>query len=270
MSYNDLETSVQGGRPVLLLHLVQGTSEWRYTTANRVVTALGFNWTPTAVQLGAITQSGEMAKDTLSLKFPRGHEFASTFLSYTPDLLTSVTLYRGHLDDPDGQFVTYWKGRVSSFKASGESLNVECEPIFTSLRRPGLRARYQRTCRHALYGRGCRLNAEDWGSVSTLTAVDGANLTVPAAASLPAGYLVGGMIRTPDGVLRYLVGHNGDIVTLLRAVKQLPDQVGSAVTLYHGCDHTRSTCQGTFNNLDNYGGFSWIPTKNPFSGSSIV
>ena len=101
MSYNNLETSVQAGRPVMLLHLVQGTTEWRYTTANRVVTALGFDWAPTAVQLGAVTQSGEMAKDTLSLKFPRGHEFASTFLSYTPDLLTSVTLYRGHLDDPE-------------------------------------------------------------------------------------------------------------------------------------------------------------------------
>lgn len=271
MTYSSRETSVQNGVPIQLLQFVQGLQEWYYTTASYSIEALGKTWVPTPVQFSAVTQSNEMAKDTLSLKFPRGHEFASVFLGYnTPDVLTSVTLFRGHVNDPDAQFITYWKGRVSSFKASGETLSLECEPIFTSLRRPGLRARYQRTCRHALYGRGCRLDAEDWGTAGVLTAVDGATLTIPAAASLPIGYLSGGMVKTPDGILRYVIGHNGSQVTLMRPVRKLVDSVGSAVTVYPGCDHTRSTCQARFDNIDNYGGFSWIPTKNPFGGSSIV
>jgi hypothetical protein len=32
-----------------------------------------------------------------------------------------------------------------------------------------------------------------------------------------------------------------------------------------GCDHSVSTCAARFGNLANYGGFPFIPTKNPFS-----
>jgi len=32
-----------------------------------------------------------------------------------------------------------------------------------------------------------------------------------------------------------------------------------------GCDHSVSTCAARFDNLANYGGFPFIPTKNPFS-----
>jgi len=42
------------------------------------------------------------------------------------------------------------------------------------------------------------------------------------------------------------------------------------VTLYPGCPRDRQTCNDRFNNLENYGGFDWIPSRNPFNGSSIV
>jgi len=42
------------------------------------------------------------------------------------------------------------------------------------------------------------------------------------------------------------------------------------VKIYPGCDRVRATCESKFDNLDNFGGFPWIPTKNPFGGSSIV
>ena len=44
----------------------------------------------------------------------------------------------------------------------------------------------------------------------------------------------------------------------------------STVTLYPGCTKSRAVCKNKFDNLNNYGGFPWIPTKNPFGGSSIV
>lgn len=277
MTYQTLEQSAQGGKPVLLFLFVQGVLEWRYTSTAFPVTYGGHEWTPTPITPGNVTQSGDLTKDTLSLKFPRGHEFARQFLGYTPDLVTTVTVFRGHLNDPDGQFVAYWKGRVASFKAAtGGGLSVECEPIFTSLRRPGLRARWQRSCRFALYHRGCRLNAEDFGTDGICTVADGANITVPEAAALPDGWLVGGMLKSPDGVLRYIVTHSGDSIGLIRPVESMnalvndPDAGPVAVRLYPGCDHTRDTCKNKFNNLGNFGGFPWIPTKNPFGGSSIV
>ncbi|MCP3868314.1 MAG: hypothetical protein GY703_09520, partial [Gammaproteobacteria bacterium] len=44
---------------------------------------------------------------------------------------------------------------------------------------------------------------------------------------------------------------------------------GLAITLYPGCAHNPTAC-AAFGNLDNYGGFWWIPGKNPMGGSSIV
>lgn len=283
MSYASKDYSAQDGAPVHLFLFTQGLLTWRYTTAAQPVIALGYEWEPSSLTNGAVNQSNDMVKDTLSIQVPRDYSLAETFLAYVPDTITSVTMYRGHLTAP-GEFIVYWKGRVASFKATGDSVSLECEPIFTSLRRPGLRARFQKSCRHALYGRGCRLNSEDWATSLLCTATSGANVTVPGAASLPVGYLIGGMLRSPDGVLRYIVNHVGDQVTLMRPVKSLVEAVaaagygrsygeyygGVAVKLYPGCNHTTAECTARFNNLDNYGGFPWIPIKNPFGGSSIV
>lgn len=284
MSYPVQETSVQSGSPIFLFLFVQGVLTWRYTSTVFPVTYGGFTWEPTPITPGQVTQSGDMTKDTLSLKFPRGHEFARQFLGYTPDQVTTVTVFRGHANDPAHEFIAYWKGRVASFKASGDSLSVECEPIFTSLRRPGLRARWQRSCRYALYHRGCNLDPEQFGTDGTCTVADGVNIVVPEAAALPAGWLIGGMLRTPDGVLRYIVNHAGANIKLIRPVESLVRAVneggfgqvygefygGAGVRMYPGCDHSMATCKTKFNNLDNFGGFPWIPTKNPFGGSSIL
>jgi len=34
---------------------------------------------------------------------------------------------------------------------------------------------------------------------------------------------------------------------------------GDAFTVAFGCDHTRGTCQGRFNNLANFRGFPFVP-----------
>lgn len=286
MTYQTQETSVQSGAPVLLFLFVQGVLSWRYTSAAVPVTHLGVPYLPSQIGPGGVSQSADMVKDTLSLKFPRDHEFAAQFLGYSPDQITTVTVFRGHLNDPSGQFITYWKGRVASFKATGETISVECEPIFTSLRRPGLRARWQRSCRYALYHRGCGLDPEQFGSDGTCTSVDGVNIVVPEAAALPPGWLVSGMIKAPDGVLRYIVNHSGANLTLIRPVDSLDKAVNGGsgygngygnfyggpvpVRVYPGCDHSMSTCEAKFDNLNNYGGFPWIPSKNPMGGSSII
>src|SRR3546814_2715916 len=50
-------------------------------------------------------------------------------------------------------------------------------------------------------------------------------------------------------------------------ITQFEDEgAGTAISLYPGCDHRRMTCKDKFNNILNYGGFDWIPTKNPMGG----
>ena len=84
----------------------------------------------------------------------------------------------------------------------------------------------------------------------------------------PDGYYTGGMIVAPDGSARFITAHSGDTVTMARPLASLAG--GQTVAIYPGCDHLKETCKNKFNNLDNFGGFPWIPAKNPYSGSSIA
>ena len=40
--------------------------------------------------------------------------------------------------------------------------------------------------------------------------------------------------------------------------------VGTEVEVFAGCDHTIATCKTQFDIVVNYGGFAFVPTRNPF------
>lgn len=268
MTYATYETSLELGAPIELYEFIQGTQSWRYVSAVDGVTYLTKYYAPSPVKRDRFKQTTDTFKDGLSLAFPRDDAFASQFLGFAPDLVTTVTVLRGHYGDPDVEFQVHWKGRVVGAKTSGSEVVVECESVFTSIRRPGLRARYEYTCRHTLYGRGCNVAAaahEVSGSVLTL---NGLAIDVAAAALMPDGYYTGGMLTAPSGATRFLVNHTGSTLTLSRLLPELVG--GTAVKLYPGCDHLTETCFNKFNNLSNFGGFPFIPSTNPFGGSPVA
>lgn len=271
MSYIATDASTQDGEPVLLVQFTQGGTSWRYASIASDVSHLAVTWSASPIKTGTFMQTNEMAKDTLSITLPRNNPFALYMLSDSSDQITSVTIYRGHVTD--AEYVVYWKGRVSSFKAKGESVSIECEPIFTSLKRAGLRARYQKSCRHVLYGSGCGLTSTDFDYAATVSATVGSAITLLSDPSGIDGSFTGGMIEY-NAQLRYIVSHVGTTLTLMRPFVSLGDEVtangNTGVTLYFGCDHTKATCLSKFNNLLNYGGFPWIPSKNPMGGSGIT
>lgn len=267
MSYAAVDVTVQGGQPIFLYEFVQPGETWRFTSSPVPVSHAAQTWTPEAIIHSDVTQSSELNKDAVTLTFPRTNTFAQQFLTEMQDAVTQVTIWRGHPDD--GEFVAYWKGRVAAGSASGQAIRVECESIFTSLRRPGLRARYQRTCRHSLYGRGCRLTLATFATASTVSTIsaDGMTMTIPAASSQADGWWFGGILKFGD-IMRMIIAHSGTSITISRPIPGLI--ATSAVSIHPGCDRSRGTCLTKFNNLDNYGGFPWIPLKNPMGGSSIV
>ena len=185
------------------------------------------------------------------------------FLGGVPDQITTLTVYRGHRVDSD--FRVYWKGRITGVSADNDEITFETESVFASLKRSGVYARYQRTCRHALYDGGCKVDKSlfetsvDVSSVSgTLVSVSGFDLN-----SLGTGYFAGGML-VYNGVYRHIVSHEGSTLILIRDFRLLADAGPVTVSLHPGCDHTRPTCLAKFNNVLNFGGFPWMPSKNPF------
>ncbi len=270
MTYAALENSVQQSAPVELYQISQGTENWYFCSGEQEVVYQSRVYTPNQIERDRIKQSTDIFKNGLRLTFPYTDNFAAQFLGFAPDDVTSITILRGDYADPDRQFIVYWKGRVVSAKTAGSRIDIECESVYTSIRRPGLRARFEYSCRHVLYGRGCGLSRELHKFVSLVVSVNnGVEVNVAGAGVVGgADYFVGGILKSNANVTRFIVDQSGATLTLSRAIANLSG--GQPVTIYPGCDHLRATCETKFNNLDNFGGFPWIPSRNPFDGSSIV
>ena len=256
----------------------QGSSlVWTYTSADEeVVYDAGFApgaeaYAPTSISRSGIEVKNDMARANIDVQLPLDDPGAVRWLQNNGELLVGLTIFER---DKAGTVRVIWKGRMVATVPGMTDITLRFESIFTSLRRPGLRARFQRSCRHALYRRGCNLDAEDFATLGSCTAASGTTVTVSTADGQPNGYYVGGMLRSPDGVLSYIIGHNGEQLTLQRLSYSLASAIDSGfpfdVTIYPGCDHALETCWNKFNNGLNCGCFRWIPQKNPVGGSSIV
>ena len=263
-------------KPIDMFRITNGTRVWTMTSAAREQTygsgeagALEL-YVPTPIGRGQIEIKNEVAKGKLEVTLPIDHELAVTLLSQFSEQIMTLTLFSRRIETE-----VAWKGRLAGLKPDEAELKMTFESIFTSMRRPGLRARFGKSCRHALYGRGCFLDPEDFATAATVTALTASTVTAPAADALADGYFTGGMLRSPGGILSFIINHVGPLITLQRVSYDLVTQFaetgsGMAITLYPGCDHTRQTCNSKFDNRLNYGGFDWIPQKNPMGGSSIV
>lgn len=226
---------------------------------------------PYPIKRSQVESKNELQRASVELTMNITNPLAARYLSQPVDAVVTLTIFQ-QLDAVSGVF---WKGRLSGVKGmSGGKVSLTFESVFTSLRRPGLRKRYQRPCPYALYGRGCFVDPEDFRFDTTVTAMSGLLVTVASVDGAPDARYRGGMIMGPDNVKRYILDQTGLVLNLSRPYENLAAAFalsgpGVPVSIYRGCAHNMAACL-EFDNLLNYGGFPWIPTKNPFGGSSIA
>jgi len=148
------------------------------------------------------------------------------------------------------------------------------------MQRAGLRARYQKGCRHALYSAKCGVVKADQAVSANLIGQSGFELTVELEQDSVAGSIqdstndtdltrfAGGIVELSDGTMRFVLSVSGSTLTLLSPFSTIDvDSIEIPVTLFPGCAHNVTDCRDKFDNLLNYGGFPFIPEKNPFSNS---
>lgn len=268
MSYASADTSVQSGRPIELYRFAHGGNVYLYNSGSVPISYLGDVYAPAAIERGKIEASQEFGKSYLDVRMPYDNAVAQLFAGGYPDGHVTLAVYRSHIGETE--WITHWRGRVASVGFVGHECELRAEPVFTTLQRAGLRAVYQLQCRHVLYsGGGVRCQAAKAthsvaGTVSTFVANQ---IFVTAASAWPDDWFTGGALETPHGS-RMIIAHAGSSLTLAAAIPDLA--AGEAVTLVAGCDHTGATCTAKFANDINYGGFRWLPQKNPFTGGPVV
>ena len=248
-----------------LYRLSHGPQRWCYTSAHVPIAHQSEQYLPAAISRHALEHSDALQRQRLDIAVPRDLLIAALFLAAPPEGIVSITLYRR--ESGNAPVITYWKGRVSACQFEGMQATLHCEPITSSLKRPGLRAHYQLLCRHVLYSNGCGALKERFRHDGTIAVIDGSRIQVAAAAMQPDGAFVGGLCTAREGA-RMVLAHHGLELTLTAPLPALG--VGDPVQLYLGCDHSMTHCRARFANLANFGGFPWTPLKNPFSKDAIV
>jgi len=286
MSYASIEASTAEGRPYYLYQFIEGEQVWRFTSRASAWISEGdggteITWEPAAVAHGDVVQTSEIERGRLELTWPLSHPFARRFLAPQGNTRVTLTIFRGHEQVP-GETVAHWKGRVVGAEVDGQRIMLQAESIFSTLRRAGVRAKYQRLCRHAHYGRGCNLDIALQWQTGTVTEVAGVLVTIPEAAGYPDGWFRAGVLRF--GPERgFITDHAGALIILLRPMPALAAAVADPeldpetdeplpvlIDIAPGCDLRATTCAGKFANLLNFGGFPEIPGRNPLGGGSIV
>jgi uncharacterized phage protein (TIGR02218 family) len=286
MSYDTIEASPAEGRPYFLYQFIESAQIWRFTSRATAWTSAGsdgtdITWDAAAVAHGDVVQTSEIERARLELTWPLSHPFARQFLAPLGNTPVTLTIFRGH-EQVLGETVAHWKGRIVGAEVEGQRIILGCESVFSTLRRAGVRAKYQRLCRHALYGRGCGLDIALHWQTGTVTAASATAVTIPEAAAQPDGWFRGGVLRF-GSQLGFITGHAGAALTLSRPMPELAaalaapeidpvtgDPLSLHVDIAPGCDLRTATCATKFGNVLNFGGFPEISGRNPFGGSSIV
>lgn len=309
MSFEEFESSRAGGLPVELYEFRYGEGAdeiFRFTSADHDLEVGGETYASAYVERDGITDDGNPDDgDGIAIQLAWDNPLGELYRVQPFERTVIARIKVTHLDDPAAQVLSVWSGRVTEIAWEYPRMRLGCERIATSLKRTGVRAKYQRQCRHVLYQVGCRLDREDWHIAVEVTAVEGRLATlryltwgpqVPTETvevegeevevlDLPGNWFLGGMLVI-DGITRVILAQapyspeTGEedpadvVVTLSRPLADLQEAVSAEtppeVRIYPGCDRTHATCRDRFANHLNYGGFDYIPIKGPFEGNSLI
>jgi len=268
MTYTAYETSAYLGHPIEIYEFSRGVIIWRYTTSDEDKVIGAFTYKSVIAERGGLEQTQEMSRNPITIAMDKDVDFLAQFKGAPPSDPINVVIKRYH--EGDSEILTIWIGRIVNVKFKEREAEIRCEPIFTALKRPILRRRYQTTCPHVLYGQQCTLSAINFTNIAIITAVSGKDLTAVAIGAKSDGYFSGGFTDWSNNLAierRFIISHTGSVITL-----NLPYNgilVGETITVYPGCDHLLTTCNTKFANDDNYGGQPFYPSKNPLGGSLI-
>jgi uncharacterized phage protein (TIGR02218 family) len=271
MSFFGLETSRSTGQPLELYEFTYGAFVYRYNTTASEVVVNNLPYKPMPLAREAITLTNDIRRSQLTITAPINFEVASFFRASIPASPILVTIKKKHRNDPE--VITEWIGRIITAEWQHSGVKLFCESYYTAIQGNANMRYYGYACPHMLFGDRCKLSRITYRMLATVSAVSGTNVTSPTFATKPNRYFVGGYLVFDDGTSgiqhkRFISAHTGNTITLANHIPELT--ANRQVEVYPGCDHTLATCRDKFNNHVNFGGFPWIPGRNPFTTSSSI
>lgn len=203
-----------------LYEFTRGDTKFYYTSGDKPVQDSETIYEAITLTRSSINASRDLEKNSIDITFALNSKFAQDCLrsALEENILVKVSKLQF------GNISTLWQGRVTAVKPDGAEITLKCETDYTSLGRAGARYKYQRTCCHDLYGSGCKLDKSQWGIKTTVKSVDKLNVQLREL-GVSDNYFQLGMLQSSTGVNVAIESSSGQLVTLIRRLDTLTDQV---------------------------------------------
>lgn len=271
------EASNSDGQPIRLYEFRRGIQYWRYNSSDRDIIRNGRLYQAVAVSDEGVRLSGDSNQDDFVVTMPSSLALPELYRVRAP----SSTVWLKVMETHEGLEDTYiaWVGVVTDVsRPEIGTAKVTCQNTVVSFDRVGLRLTWNRNCPYDLYNpRTCRVDKAKHRVELSVTAVDGAGLTLSGLDGIPDGSFTGGFIEwvvyaDPEGAedvkeMRGVDQHIGNRFTIFGGT--LGISVGQVFSAYPGCARSIRYCEDVFGNHLNYGGVPALAGKSPFDGDPV-
>jgi uncharacterized phage protein (TIGR02218 family) len=264
MTYLDDELSVHDGQPIELYEFYSSSTTYRFTSHIEDVEFSGQTFSAIPITRGALEGGTQEDSPTIEIQMPFTEQIVKDFAySISPNSLNLI-IHRIHTEI--GEPIEYWRGEVSAISVSGRIAKFRVPSILAGKMQASVPGTfYQSQCNHCLYSSRCGISAEAYKLETTILNILGNGSSLVLASSGGAAqnwFKAGEIIRVSDGERRMIVYQSGASINLNYPFPNI--EIGDAVEVYAGCDHTVADCRDKFNNIINFGGHPFIPSSNVF------
>ncbi|MGH9609440.1 MAG: DUF2163 domain-containing protein [Bryobacteraceae bacterium] len=157
--------------------------------------------------------------------------------------------------------VFYFLGTAGEIAIEGKKIDLTIDSALAVLKTTFPKTYVLPSCANTLFDAVCQAPIANF----TYPGAIYGNITPSSfsfGAGMPDGLFFNGKVQFTsgpnNGQIRQIKSYINEVVTLVYPLYTLPS-AGDSVILYAGCDKTRGTCNGRFNNLIHYRGFPYVP-----------
>jgi len=284
MTYQAKEQSVEDGQPIELFRFSNSEEVFTYSGGQFNTVFNAETYVPEAIGRSDPTLQDATAQRSLTVTVPSSNLFARRYVSIVPATVDHFTLFRRHTTDGGTpETVTYFSGEVLSVSFKDKTAEITIQNVGSILDRLVPQQTSRNPCNHILYDAKCGVTDTSFSLAGAVVAIsaDGLNVTIDTGTNtvpdtgfeltaqldddptfFNGGFIARGGLELR--MVRAVVNDTGNVATLTVLFPFQTISVGAALSMFAGCDHKLPTCLSKFNNVDRYGGFPFIPEKNPF------
>ena len=233
----------------------------------------------------------DKSRNSLEIETPLSFSFAYNILANIVEERVKLVLYSYNTVSRTSTII--FTGYLFSVSALNHRIKLLFQNILGIIKRTGLRKRMQRNCPYALYDASCQVNRDNFTLTMPVISLNTASTEITVDPTYTTNnffnngenttYYYGGICNF-NGNNRFILSNNSSLVnsnrvytiTLISFMPNLADVIndgfgygqnygsyfgGISISLSAGCNRTLGNCRERFNNLNNFGGFPFLPSR---------